>query len=164
MSDALAIGFGLSVVLPVLYLIFTSNIIRAAFAFAISLLGLAAIYVLLQAELMAVVQILIYAGGVIVLLIFGVMLTRRIGGDGVFTRHRGVVLGVLVSFGFFVMLCRWILGSGLGFAPETAGEDQVRRIGVLFLTDHLIAFEVMAFLLLVALVGAAYLAKKSDNV
>ncbi|MEQ8580593.1 MAG: NADH-quinone oxidoreductase subunit J [Marinoscillum sp.] len=163
-SEVLTVFFGLMIVLPVLYLLFTNNIIRAAFAFVISLLGLAAVYVLLHAELMAVVQIMIYAGGVIVLLIFGIMLTKRVSEAGVFTQHRGVVLGGAVSTVFFLLLVKWILAAGLKWPNvEVSGQDQVRKIGILFLTDHLIAFEVIAFLLLVALVGAAFLAKKSGN-
>ena len=163
-SEVFTAFFGLMVVVPVLYLLFTKNIIRAAFAFVISLLGLAATYVLLHAELMAVVQIMIYAGGVIVLLIFGIMLTKRVSDEGVFTQHRSVVLGGAVSAVFFLLLTKWILSSGLTWPnAEVSGMDQVRKIGILFLTDHLIAFEVIAFLLLVALVGAAFLAKKSGN-
>ena len=163
-SDVFTAFFGLMVVVPVLYLLFTKNIIRAAFAFVISLLGLAATYVLLHAELMAVVQIMIYAGGVIVLLIFGIMLTKRGSDEGVFTQHRSVVLGSAVCTVFFLLLTKWTLSSGLTWSnAEVSGMDQVRKVGVLFLTDHLIAFEVIAFLLLGALVGAAFLAKKSGN-
>ena len=163
-SDVFAAFFGLMVVVPVLYLMFTKNIIRAAFAFVISLLGLAATYVLLHAELMAVVQIMIYAGGVIVLLIFGIMLTKRVSDEGVFTQHRSVVLGGTVCAVFFLLLTKWTLSSGLTWTnAEVSDMDQVRKIGVLFLTDHLIAFEVIAFLLLGALVGAAFLAKNQET-
>ena len=86
--DILFAFFGAMVVLPVIYMLITRNIIRAAFALVISLLGIAAIYVLLNAELMAVVQILIYAGGIIVLLIFGIMLTKRVSDEGVVSEHR----------------------------------------------------------------------------
>lgn len=151
--------------LPVIYLIFTKNIIRAAFALVISLLGLAAMYVLLHAELMAVVQILIYAGGVIVLLVFGIMLTKRISNDGVFSEHRNPILSGLLALILFGLLAKLILSSGLTWQQTTGHElDQVYTIGVLFLTDYLLAFEIIAFLLLVALVGSAYLAKKSGNI
>lgn len=160
----LFIFFAAMVVLPVLYLIFTSNIIRAAFALVISLLGVAAIFVLLNAEYMAVVQILIYAGGVIVLLIFGIMLTKRIEKDGVFTGHRGEVIGAGTAFALLILLANMVYTSGLVWnAQEPTSFDQVEKIGQLFLTDHLIAFELVAFVLLVALVGAAYLAKKANN-
>lgn len=157
--------FGLMVVLPVLYLIFTNNVIRAAFALVVALLGVAAMYVLLHAEFMAVVQILIYAGGIIVLLIFGIMLTNRSEKEGVYTGHRRVVVGVGVVAIFLGLLIKMIYTSmdSLELAQEQTVVE-IGRIGVLFLTDHLIAFELVAFVLLVALVGAAFLAKKSNNI
>lgn len=156
--------FAAMTVLPVLYILFTGNIVRSAFALVITMLGVAAMYVLLQAEVMAVVQILIYAGGIIVLLLFGIMLTRRLSDEGVFAGHRGVVIGSLIALLFFGMLAKLLLTSGLQFEkPTEVVEDQVAHVGVLFLTDHIIAFELVAYLLLVALVGAAFLAKKSDN-
>lgn len=157
--------FGAITVLPVVYMLFTKDIIRAAFALVLTLLGLAALFVLLHAEYMAVVQILIYAGGVIVLLIFGVMLTKRISDEGVFTGHRNVVLSVLVALVLLGVLVKLIAVSGLEWSGEAgAAGDQVKLLGQSFLTTHLVAFELVAFVLLVALVGAAFLAKKSNNI
>lgn len=164
LSDLILGIFALVVILPVLYMLFTKNIIRAAFAFAVSLLGMAAIYVLLHAELMAVVQIMIYAGGVIVLLLFGVMLTKRKKTEGVFTKHRDVALGIGLVMVLFSLLVGWIGASGLRWkSAEVLAQNQVKEIGVFFLTDHLLSFEIVAFLLLVVLVGAALLAKNSGN-
>lgn len=164
-ADILFGFFGGMVVLPVIYLIFTGNIIRAAFALVISLLGLAGCYVLLNAEVMAVVQILIYAGGVIVLMLFGIMLTRRMSQDGVWSAHRNTVLsGLIVLIGFGLLVAA-LINSELAWTPGNVLEvDQVKTVGVLFLTDYLLSFEVIAFILLVALVGSAYLAKKSENI
>jgi len=162
-SDWLTIFFAVMIVVPVGFMIFTSNIIRAAYAFAFALLGMAAIYVLLNAELMAVVQILIYVGGVIVLLLFGIMLTRRIKVDAVESGHRDVALGAGFSMILFAMMVRWIGESRLAWKEPVESGDQVRQIGISFLTSQVVSFEVIAFLLLVALVGAAYLAKKSDS-
>ncbi len=164
-SKLLFFAFAAMVMLPVVYLVFAKDIIRAAFAVVISLLGIAALFVLLHAEYMAVVQILIYAGGVIVLLIFGIMLTKRIGDEGVFTQHRGIFSGVLAFVAFLSILVWLIRSAGEELTGETVTSgDQVKQIGVLFLTDYLLAFELIAFILLVALVGAAFLAKKSSNV
>lgn len=158
------IGFTLVIVVPILYMIFTSNIIRAAYAFTLSLLGLAAIYVLLKAELMAVVQIMIYAGGVVVLLIFGIMLTRRQKGMELVTLHRDVALGAGFCMILYALFVSWIGESGLAFTEELVELNQVKTIGISFLTNHILSFEIIAFLLLVALVGAAFLAKKTDSI
>lgn len=150
-------------VLPVLYMIFSPNIVRAAYAFALSLLGLAAIYVMLHAEFMAAVQIMVYAGGVIVLLIFGIMITKRNKTMEVSTRHRNVAAGSVCAALLFGLMARWILGSGLIWEGEKTNVDQVRAIGVAFLTEYILSFEIIAFLLLTTLVGAAFLAKKMDS-
>lgn len=164
MNSVLLIFFGLMVIVPVIYLLFTKDVIRAAFAFVTTMLGIAALYVLLNAEVAAVVQLLIYAGGVIVLLIFGIMLTKRSGNEGISTLHRNVWVANLVVLVAFGLLAKWILTSELMVEQGIANtQNQVNQIGVLFLTDHIIAFEIVAVLLLVALVGAAFLAKKSSS-
>lgn len=150
------------ILLPTLYILFTSDIIRAAFAFVFVVLGLAGLYVLLQAELVAVVQILIYAGGIIVLLIFGVMLTKEISDQGVRTSHHQVLPAILIGLTGLSACVFFIYNSALKweFVEVNYG---VRTIGVKFLTEHLLAFELIAFVLLVVLIGAAYLAKKSKH-
>ncbi len=163
-SNILFAFFSAMVVLPIIYMLITSNIIRAAFALVISLLGLAAIYVLLNAELMAVVQILIYAGGIIVLLLFGIMLTRRISEEGVTTEHRNLLLSGVIACLLMGALTWFILESSLQWTGDPVAIDQVERIGISFMTDYLLGFELIAFILLVALVGASYLAKRSGNI
>lgn len=151
-------------VLPLIYMILTKNIIRAAFAFTISLLGLAAIYVLLNSNFMAVVQLLIYAGGIVVLLIFGVMLSKRTKEEGVITGHHQLFQGSLIFFGLLTFLVLAISRSNQIWNETLAQQtNQAKQVGILYLTDHLVAFELVAFLLLVALVGAAFLAKKSES-
>lgn len=165
-SKVLFACFAAMTVLPVVYLIFTRNIIRAAFAVVISLLGVAALYVMLHAELMAVVQIMIYAGGVIVLLLFGIMLTRRGSERGVFTGHRNELVGALTAVLLCVLLIKLILKARwtvVEIKEDIYVPDQVRFIGMQFLTRHVLSFELVAFVLLVALVAAAYLAKKSSK-
>ena len=151
-------------VLPVLYLIFTRNLIRAVFALVITLLGIACLYVMMTAEFVAVVQLLIYAGGVIVLLVFGIMLTKRITGEGVYTKHRAVVISSVILACIFGSLAFQIVGMSFHFADEFERTiDQTNQIGILLLTNHLVAFELIAFILLLSLVGAAFLAKKSNE-
>ncbi len=164
MSEWLFVFFGAMIVVPVLFLLFSKDVVRSAFAFVVSLLGLAAVYVLLNAEVIAVVQILIYAGGVIVLLIFGIMLTKRTSTEGVTTGHRNVWVALLVALLTFGLLVKWIVTSSLVFPQSISSEvNQVNHVGVSFLTDNIIAFEVVAVLLLIALIGSAFLAKKSSE-
>lgn len=150
-------------VAPIVYILITKNVIRAVFSLAFSFLGLSGLYVLLNAEFMAVVQLLIYAGGIIVLMVFGLMLTKTTLNKGFVTQHRSLFFGSLVSFLIFIGLAALTTKSRFSTGITTEAGDPVARIGQLFLTDFIIAFEVVAFLLLVALVGASYLAKKSGS-
>ena len=149
--------FGVSVI------IFTKNIAHAAYAFALTLIAVAAMYVLLNAELLAVVQILVYAGGVVILLSFGVMLTNRMGGEKLVSKSGNKILGAIISLIIFLglsLLIRMLDFSGI--EPEEP-EEVIEKIGISFLTRHIVAFELIAFILLVALVGSAYLAKMSSD-
>lgn len=155
--------FTVITVLPLIYILATRNVIRAVFSLAFSFLGLAGLYVLMQAEFMAVVQLLIYAGGIIVLLVFGLMLTKTTLDKGFITSHRYPILGSLITLALVIILS--FLGTQSHFKTGELAivQDPIYLIGKLYLTDFIIAFELVAFLLLVALVGASYLAKKSSE-
>lgn len=159
----LQIVIGCMVLLGVGVIVVSKNIIHAAYALALCLLGIAGMYVFLDAAFMAVVQILLYAGGVVILLVFGVMMTNRLRGEKVVSGTRNQVLGAVVSFGVFGVLVYLISLGNFQYQSSASQVDQVKQIGLLFLTEHLVAFELIAFVLLVALVGAAYLAKQSSN-
>ena len=163
MIEPLFLGlFSLVAVLPIVYILITKNIIRAVFALSASFLGLAGIYVMLGAEFMAVVQILIYIGGILVLIVFGLMLTKTTLNEGFITTHRSPVLGALISAVLFILLISWVREIENGKHTLVITGDPIRKIGVAYLTEYIVSFELVAFLLLVALVGASYLAKKSE--
>lgn len=145
------------------FLLFTKNVTHAIYGFALVLLCLAALYVLINAEFLAVVQIFMYAGGVVVVMIFGIMLTNRERKGSPMTGHRQVVLSTLIGLGLFAVLIKVTLEEKLHWTREVVEQDQTKEIGLLFLTDHLLAFELIALLLLMTLVGAAFLAKKSSE-
>ena len=163
MKQALLIIFTLIAVLPVIYIVFTRNIIRAVFSLATSFLGLAGIYVLLNAEFMAVVQILIYVGGIIVLMVFGLMLTKSSYSQGFITTHRYPILGTLIGVIILGLLMLIGFRENLGQTDIATYSNSINDIGRLYLTEFILAFEVVAFLLLVALVGASFLAKQSAD-
>lgn len=144
-------------------ILFTRNIVHAAYALCLTLLGIAGVYVLVMAELLAVVQIMLYAGGVVILLAFGVMMTNRLRGEKVLSGSNNKWVGRIISVGVFTGLCYLISISPFQTTSVEKNEDQIAQIGVSFLTDHIVAFELIAFVLLVALVGAAYLAKNAAD-
>lgn len=144
-------------------LIFTKNIVHGAYAFALTAVGVAGIYIVLHAEVLAVVQLLLYAGGVVILLSFGIMLTHRSRGESPKTPTGHEWLAALLAMGFFIGTS-YVLAV-FDFSSHTAKPrlDAMKEMGFLFLTEHLVAFELIAFILLVALVGAAYLSKHATH-
>lgn len=151
------------VLLGVAIIVFTKNVVHAAYALGLALIGIAGVYVLLQAELLAVVQILLYAGGVLILLVFGVMMTNRLRGEKVMSGSKNQILSGIISLNLFAFLAYLISSIDFSGSIATQPANQVESIGIAFLTEHIVAFELIAFILLVALVGAAYLAKMSSH-
>lgn len=141
----------------------SKNVVHSAYGLALALLGIAGVYVFLAAELLAVIQILLYAGGVVILLVFGVMMTNRLKGGSLTSNVRNPLISAMLSGGLFAFLCYLIHSLDVPVAFPQITTNQIEAIGISFLTDHLVAFELIAFILLVALVGAAYLAKMANH-
>lgn len=144
-------------------ILISKNIVHAAYALCLTLVGVAGLYVILMTEFLAVVQIMLYAGGVIILLAFGIMMTNRLRGEKVLSESKNQALGILIAVGVLSGLSYLISSTSFKASDELIKGDQIRQMGITFLTDHIVAFELIAFVLLVALIGAAYLAKMAAN-
>jgi NADH-quinone oxidoreductase subunit J len=159
--SALILGAGLLAVI-------TRKIFRAAIFLLFSLIGIAGLYFWMEVEFIAAVQIIIYAGGIVVLIIFSIFLTQKSGDEmpkplkirGVFS-----ALAVLFGFGFTFNLIR-----GYGFISQRAApfDVKVSDIGTQMLstTEHgfVLPFEVVSILLLAAMIGCIVIAMKSQPV
>lgn len=139
------------------------NILRSAFALLFTFFGVAGLYIMLSADFLAATQVLIYVGGILLLILFAVMLTQRIGLVSVTNQSQSVFVG-LVSCGILAALLLtvifrtpWVERALGPEGPTTA------RIGNLLLTDFLLPFEIVSVLLVAALVGAVILAKKEEK-
>ena len=136
------------------------NIVRAAVALIFAFCGMAALYVLLDAEFLAAVQVLIYVGGITILLLFAIMLTSRISSATARVINDQVVLSALTAVGILVGL---IYASTRGIAA-LAGPPQLPEtspfLGWALLTTYALPFEVVSVLLLAGMVGAIVLARK----
>jgi len=135
------------------------TLIYSAFALLVTFFGVAGLYVLLGADFLAATQILIYVGGILVLLLFGVMLTHKIYDLDLRSGTIQLASGLIVAAGLFVILAALALKAewptlARAPAPTTAG------IGRLFLSDYLLPFEAASVLLLVALMGAAMIVRR----
>jgi len=142
------------------------SLIYAAFALLFTFFGVAGLYVLLGADFLAATQLLIYVGGILVLLLFGVMLTHKIYNLDLRSELGGFwdwAAPVSVAVGLFVILAatgartQWMTASPRTPAPTT------EAIGRLFMGEFLLPFEAASVLLLVALVGAAMIVRRRKD-
>jgi NADH:ubiquinone oxidoreductase subunit 6 (subunit J) len=108
------------------------------------------------AEFVAITQILIYAGGVVVVILFGIMLTSKISGKPLEVSNANVFSGLLASISLLTLLVIFIPDF---FEPSpdttTLTENSIQNIGINFMTTYALPFEISAILLLVSLIGAA---------
>lgn len=135
------------------------NIVRTAVALLFTLIGVAGLYFLLHAEFLAAVQLVVYAGGTLILIIFGVMLTSK----SPFSRFEPRLAEVIVALSFgLVLLLALVAGIvRTNFNQHTVETERypVAALGQALLGDYLVPFELASVLLLVVMIGAAYLAK-----
>lgn len=164
--DLITIGFYFLAALTIVFgaiVVITKNIMHSAFSLLFTFAGIAGLYVLMQADFLAITQIMIYIGGILVLIIFGVMLTTHITGVDVRSGTLGkfqmigavmMMLVIAVSLIVVFMSTHWFL------AESQPVEETAPQIGNLLLTKYLLAFEAASMLLLIAIVGAAFIARK----
>lgn len=153
---AMTLGAGLMVVTA-------RNLIHSAFWLVLALFGVAIVFALLQAGFLAVVQVMVYIGAIAILIIFGIMLTRKIAVDSgpQVTENWGwaLFIAVVVFGGLTWMLSSW---SGLQApaAPLSDRFDTLRELGVALVSPdaYVLAFELASVLLLAALIGAVVIA------
>ena len=136
---------------------FGTNILYSAFALMGTFLGVAAIFVLLGADFLGVIQLFVYVGGILVLTLFAVMLTHRIDVQ-VSNRAVGRLPGLVVVVAAWMIrvarAARWTEGQPGPPAATTAG------IGDAFLGTYVLPFEVASVVLLAALIGAIVVSRK----
>ncbi|MFL5730634.1 MAG: NADH-quinone oxidoreductase subunit J [Cytophagaceae bacterium] len=161
-------GFAAMTILCAGAIVFIKNVLYCALCLLGSLLGVAALYVFSMADFLAIAQVMIYIGGILVLLIFGIMLSRRMAGDKfIVSGSRNLIAGFLAGGSFFGLLI-WLLAK-VDFAalPWIAEADSqrtsssIQTIGKNIMTDYSIPFEASGIILLVALIGASFIAGKN---
>jgi len=139
---------------------FSRNIIYSAFSLLGTFAGVAGIYVLLGADFVAAVQLLIYVGGILVLILFAVMLTHRITDVQVTNRAAGRIPGLVIVAVLLALLVQTIRETPWAKAKQIVYTPTSAKIGDMFLQDYLLPFELASLVLLAALIGAVVLARK----
>ncbi len=170
METTQIIFYGLCAVITAsaLLILFTKNIIHAVYLLALVFLGIGGIFVVAHAEFVAVTQIIIYAGGVLILLVFGIMITNRSGGGKLISGSSNIIIAAILGICLFFLIVKGILevpfaDQKLFLFPQNNVITSTQGLGITLMSDYVLAFEVTGILLLIALVGAAFLAKKKSG-
>lgn len=154
--------FAATAVVGGLMAVLLPRVVHAVFSLMLCFLGVAAVYAVAGADFLAVVQVVVYVGGVLVLFAFGVLLTGRASDSLAKQEVRNRPLGIAIGLVLFFGLIKAIMATGEFQGGERAvGDGTSAGLGKLLLGDYIIAFEFASVLLLVALVGAAYLVRRA---
>jgi len=156
--------FGFGAVVSALLMVTNKRPVRAAMSLVATMSFLAGLYVLLDAHLIAALQLIVYAGAIMVLFLFVIMLLNieekegRLAGNTILLQ----IVGIVVVGLLFVMMVSLIKmnGSILAFGEVAAEFGTTKAVGKLLFTKYLLPFEIASVLLLAAIVGAVILAKR----
>jgi NADH-quinone oxidoreductase subunit J len=149
------VGAGLAVVLG-------KNLFHAVLWLALALVATAGVFLTLDAEFVAAVQVLLYAGGVITVVVFAIVVTERLVGETLSQTNRRIGAGAIVSAGLLALLVRAIGQARIDLPRPPMAGDLTRQIGTSLLTRYVLSFELLAVLLLVGLLGASYFARPEE--
>jgi NADH-quinone oxidoreductase subunit J len=148
----------LIILLSAISVIVSREIFHSALYLALMFLGVAALFLTLNAEFLAAIQVLVYAGGVVVLILFAIMLTKRKGEK---EKIKIPLFRGFVSLLFPLVLILYITRiNWWNYTPKEAVVGSVKVIGELLFKEYVLPFEVISLILLAAMIGALFLAKK----
>ena len=159
-SDILFLSTCMLVLLSGFWVVVSPNLVHSAVSLLFTLFGVAALYVFLYADFMAAAQVIIYVGGILVLIIFGVMLTNKISDQNISNKSQNRVPAGILCILLVILQIKAILNSKWSIGENQIRESTVNDIGMLLLNKYLLPFEIVSLLLLAALIGAAMLSRK----
>ena len=152
---AVLIGSALAVVL-------SKNLFHSVLWLALALVSTAGVFLTLDAEFLAAVQVLLYAGGVITVVVFAIVVTERLVGEKLAHTSRRVVVSGVVSAALLALVVRAVSRSQLQLPKPALAGDMTREIGTSLLTRFVLPFELLAVLLVVGLLAASYFARPEE--
>ena len=151
---AVLVGAGLAVVL-------SKNLFHSVLWLALALVATAGVFLTLDAEFLAAVQVLLYAGGVVTVVVFAIVVTERLVGAKLSHTSRRVAASGVACAALLALLVRAIERADLDLVKPAAG-DLTRQIGMTLLTRFALPFELLGLLLVVGLLAASYFARPED--
>ena len=159
-SDILFLSICMLVVVSAIWVVISPNLVHSAVSLLFTLFGVAGLYVFLYADFMAASQVIIYVGGILVLIIFGVMLTNKISDQNISNKSQNRLPSAIMCLTLLAMQFNVIFNTKWYIDTPIVRESTVNDIGMLLLSKYLLPFEIVSILLLAALIGAAMLSRK----
>lgn len=148
------------IIVSAIYVVSLRNIFHCALFLVLCLFSVAGIYILLEAEFLAAVQVLIYVGAVAILMIFAIMLTSRLANKKMMQSNDNVTLAIFVCAGFLLVSLGSFGYSVWKVVDKPLPENNTLTLGKLLMTDYVLPFEVVSIVLLAAMIGAIVLARR----
>jgi NADH:ubiquinone oxidoreductase subunit 6 (subunit J) len=145
-----------------LAVVLSKNLFHSVLYLALALTGTAGIFLTLDAEFLAAVQLLLYAGGVITIVVFAIVVTERLVGDRITQTSRHLGAGAIVAAAVLIAILWFVARAALPDRRPPLEADLTRAIGQAVLTHFVLPFELLGVLFLVALLGATYFARPDD--
>jgi NADH-quinone oxidoreductase subunit J len=149
------VGSALAVVL-------SKNLFHSVLWLALALTGTAGVFLLLEAEFLAAVQLLLYAGGVVTIVVFAIVVTERLVGERISQTNRHITAGAVTSIALVALVVNAIARQPLPTAAPALAGDLTRTLGASVLTRFVLPFELLGVLMLAAMLGAVYFARPED--
>ncbi|HKW92452.1 MAG TPA: NADH-quinone oxidoreductase subunit J [Methylomirabilota bacterium] len=156
--------WGLAVVLlaSALAVVLTRNLFHSVLYLALTLTATSGLFLSLDAEFLAAVQLLLYAGGLITIAVFAIVVTERLVGDRITQTSRQILTGFVLAGAVLVALLVVFHRAPLTVTRPPVSGDLTRAIGRSLLTTYVLPFELLGVLFLAALIGALYFARPDD--
>tara|TARA_B100000674_G_scaffold311453_1_gene258859 strand:- start:1139 stop:1627 length:489 start_codon:yes stop_codon:yes gene_type:complete len=162
MADFVFWFIAIFTVISAITVVVNNQLLYSAIALLFTLFGVAGMYIFLWADFIAGVQLLVYIGGINVLIIFGIMLTNRISSVRLSQTNVQQGIGGVVGLWTFIMLTVVITKTQWYQSPGIEPSSTVYELGTLLMTKYLLPFEAASILLLGALIGAAILSRQEN--
>ena len=150
----------LIVIISAFFVVLSKNIVHAAFSLLFTLFGIAGLYIFLGADFLGAVQIILYVGGILVLILFGVMLTTNVLNIKVYEEGISMFKGFVISFIIFLLLLFVEIRIVRWDVVESPITPTIHKIGNVLLTRYLFPFEIVSVLLLSVIIGSVIIARK----
>ena len=163
MTAALFYFIACLTIISALFVVLNRNPVYSAVMLVFCFFSLAALYVLLEAYFVAVLEIIVYAGAIMVLFLFVIMLInvgKEIAATSIIVKAKVLPFVLVVLFSLNIILLILWRNEGLHQSNTISSVGSITAIGQVLFTKYLLPFEIASLLLLVALIGTVYLAKK----